>query len=194
MTTPGSRWAEESPYEKALAEQRRQEKQAKKRAKEERQRMLEAEHSRKLDEQAARERTKEQEGQHVAQGEEDPDDREQNVKRRRVDDSDRAPVSTAPTTPSRSMLRFPAREWRPCRHVHMFEKLNRIEEGSYGYVSRARERSSGDVVALKKLKIDRASNDGFPITGLREIQTLSESRHENILHLREVLVGDTLDE
>lgn len=125
------------------------------------------------------------------------------MKRRRVDDdggggNDEATVSATTTaaapSPPRDLLRFPAREWRPCRHVDNFEKLNRIEEGSYGYVSRAREKSSGDVVALKKLKLDRASNDGFPITGLREMQTLSESRHENILHLREVLVGDTLDE
>ena len=91
------------------------------------------------------------------------------------------------------LLRFPAPEWGPCRHVDNFEKLNHIEEGSYGWVSRARETATGEVVALKKLKMDN-SNDGFPVTGLREIQTLMESRHSNIVNLREVVMGDKMDE
>ncbi|MCJ1420186.1 hypothetical protein MMC32_006543 [Xylographa parallela] len=93
-------------------------------------------------------------------------------------------------TPTK-LLRFPAPEWGPCRHVDNFEKLNHIEEGSYGWVSRAREIATGEVVALKKLKMDN-SNDGFPVTGLREIQTLMESRHENIVNLREVVMGDNM--
>ena len=48
-------------------------------------------------------------------------------------------------------------------------------------------------MALKKLKMDNAI-DGFPVTGLREIQTLMASRHENIVALREVVMGDKLDE
>ena len=91
------------------------------------------------------------------------------------------------------LLRFPAPDWGPCRHVDNFEKLNHIEEGSYGWVSRAREIATGEVVALKKLKMDN-SNDGFPVTGLREIQTLMESQHTNIVNLREVVVGDTMNE
>lgn len=74
-----------------------------------------------------------------------------------------------------------------------FEKLNHIEEGSYGWVSRAKEVSTGEVVALKKLKMEN-SNDGFPVTGLREIQTLMASSHINIVKLREVVMGDKLDE
>ena len=90
-------------------------------------------------------------------------------------------------------LRFPTRTWKPSRHVDEFEKLNHIEEGSYGWVSRAREISTGEVVALKKLKMDN-SPEGFPVTGLREIQTLMESRHPNIVNLREVVMGDTMNE
>ena len=95
--------------------------------------------------------------------------------------------------PPAKLLRLPTPEWGPCRHVDNFEKLNHIEEGSYGWVSRARETATGEIVALKKLKMDNAT-DGFPVTGLREIQTLMASRHTNIVALREVVMGDKLDE
>lgn len=91
------------------------------------------------------------------------------------------------------LLRFPAPQWSPSRHVDNFEKLNHIEEGSYGWVSRARETATGEVVALKKLKMENP-NDGFPVTGLREIQALMASRHPHIVTLREVVMGDGLNE
>lgn len=93
----------------------------------------------------------------------------------------------------RELLRFAAPEWGPCRHVSNFETLNHIEEGSYGWVSRARELGTGEVVALKKLKMDN-EHDGFPVTALREIRTLQESRHEHVVGLREVVMGSALDE
>jgi serine/threonine protein kinase len=47
-------------------------------------------------------------------------------------------------------------------------------------------------VALKKLKMDQ-EKQGFPITSLREIRTLMAcSSHENIVRVREIVVGDTL--
>lgn len=91
------------------------------------------------------------------------------------------------------LLRFATAGWAPCRHVEAFKVLNHIEEGSYGWVSRAEEVATGEVVALKKLKMEHA-NDGFPVTGLREIQTLMASRHPGVVNLREVVMGDTLDE
>jgi serine/threonine protein kinase len=69
--------------------------------------------------------------------------------------------------------------------------LNQIEEGSYGVVFRAREKSSGDIVALKKLKLDEEKH-GFPITALREINALMSCRHQNVVSIREVVVGETL--
>lgn len=102
-------------------------------------------------------------------------------------------VVTPDDSSSLKLLRFPAPRWSPCRHVDNFEKLNHIEEGSYGWVSRARETATGEIVALKKLKMENP-NDGFPVTGLREIQTLKASRHPHIVTLREVVMGDSLNE
>lgn len=35
--------------------------------------------------------------------------------------------------------------------------------------------------------------DGFPITSLREINTLMKAQHENIVTVREVVVGSNMD-
>ncbi|KAJ3025440.1 UNVERIFIED_CONTAM: hypothetical protein HDU68_007124 [Siphonaria sp. JEL0065] len=75
----------------------------------------------------------------------------------------------------------------PCRSVDLYEKLNRIEEGSYGIVYRARDKQTGEIVALKKLKLENEVN-GFPITTLREIYTLLLAKHENIVDVREIVV------
>ena len=47
----------------------------------------------------------------------------------------------------------------------------RIEEGTYGVVYRARDKKSDEIVALKRLKMER-EKEGFPITSLREVSTL----------------------
>lgn len=78
-----------------------------------------------------------------------------------------------------------------CSPISDYERLNHIEEGSYGVVFRARHLPTGDIVAIKKLKLEKETN-GFPITSLREIRTLMMARHENVVHVREVAVGDTL--
>ncbi|CCM00927.1 uncharacterized protein FIBRA_02974 [Fibroporia radiculosa] len=80
---------------------------------------------------------------------------------------------------------------QPSRSVYCYERLNSIEEGSYGVVFRARDKETGDIVALKKLKLDEEKN-GFPITALREINSLMACKHENVVGIREVVVGDTL--
>jgi len=80
---------------------------------------------------------------------------------------------------------------QPSRSVYSYERLNQIEEGSYGVVFRAKDKQTGDIVALKKLKLDEEKN-GFPITALREVYALMSCRHENVVGIREVVVGDTL--
>lgn len=79
-----------------------------------------------------------------------------------------------------------------CRSVDEFECLNRIEEGTYGVVYRARDKRTNEVVALKRLKMEK-EREGFPITSLREINTLMKAQHENIVTVREIVVGFDLD-
>ena len=184
MTSQGkSRWANDEEDE-ALEAQQKYEKDLKKKAKAERQRKLQKE-------EILRGQRAEKVAEDAAQGHEAINTELQRPsKRRRLSpEPDKILKEQSP----QKLLRFPAPEWGPCRHVDNFEKLNHIEEGSYGWVSRAREIATGEIVALKKLKMDNA-NDGFPVTGLREIQTLKASRHTNIVALREVVMGDKLDE
>eukprot|EP00913_Durusdinium_trenchii_P018593 g17471.t1 len=75
-----------------------------------------------------------------------------------------------------------------CRGVEVFEKLNRLGEGTYGTVYRARDTETGDIVALKKVRI-HAEKEGFPRISLREIRLLKRLRHPNIVELQEVACG-----
>ncbi|CDW75165.1 cyclin-dependent kinase 10-like [Stylonychia lemnae] len=74
------------------------------------------------------------------------------------------------------------------RCVSDFEKIQEIGEGTYGTVYKARDKTTGDIVALKKVRMHN-ENDGFPITSLREINILSNLMHPNIVNLKEVVVG-----
>lgn len=103
-------------------------------------------------------------------------------------------LSTSPKRPPQSVFVPPRTRHPPLtssRSVYCYEKLNSIEEGSYGIVFRARDKQTGDIVALKKLKLDEEKY-GFPITALREINALMLCRHDNVVGIREVVVGETL--
>jgi cell division cycle 2-like protein len=74
--------------------------------------------------------------------------------------------------------------------VDRYRKLNRIDEGTYGVVYRARDMQTDEVVALKQLKVSAAkSEDGFPIPSLREVTLLTTLDHPNVIRLHEVVVG-----
>jgi cell division cycle 2-like protein len=167
-----SRWADDDA-DKAESLRRKKEKEEKKRA--------------KLAKQQA-----EQEAAAAAQASREAAEESRPAKRRRVSTSPEKDPDQSKGG-ERRLLRFEGGGWGPCRHVNNFEVINHIEEGSYGWVSRAKEIETGEVVALKKVKMDY-SEDGFPITALREIQMLQKARHKNIVDLREILVGDTFDE
>ncbi|KAF8272889.1 Pkinase-domain-containing protein [Lactarius quietus] len=104
-------------------------------------------------------------------------------------------ASPQATAALRKSIFAPPRTYHPpltsSRSVYSYERLNSIEEGSYGVVFRAREKQTGDIVALKKLKLDEEKH-GFPITALREINALMSCRHDNVVGIREVVVGETL--
>ncbi|PSN39779.1 Cyclin-dependent kinase 11B, partial [Blattella germanica] len=73
-----------------------------------------------------------------------------------------------------------------------FPIISRIEEGTYGVVYRARDKRTEEVVALKRLKMEK-EKEGFPITSLREINTLLKAQHPNIVTVREIVVGSNMD-
>ncbi|KAG4989988.1 hypothetical protein JHK85_032971 [Glycine max] len=79
-----------------------------------------------------------------------------------------------------------------CRSVDEFERLNKIDEGTYGVVFRAKDKKTGEIVALKKVKMEK-EKEGFPLTSLREINILLSFHHPSIVDVKEVVVGSNLD-
>lgn len=179
-----SRWADDDDDAAADAARKR-EKEEKKRAK--------AEKQRKADETAAQALRAQQASTAAAdtQSEQNQTDLSNRPSKRRKLSPEREEVRDGDKEEEAGvkLLRFPVEGWKKCRSVEEYEKLNDIEEGAYGWVSRAKDSATGQVVALKRLKMDNA-NDGIPVTGLREIQTLMDCEHPNIVALREVVVGE----
>ncbi|KAG9509672.1 Cyclin-dependent kinase 3, partial [Fragariocoptes setiger] len=70
-----------------------------------------------------------------------------------------------------------------------YVKIDKIGEGSYGVVYKARKRGSRAIVALKKVKLNQPDiiDKGIPSSSLREIAALKDLKHPNILRLYDVI-------
>ncbi|EPY28837.1 cyclin-dependent kinase [Strigomonas culicis] len=66
-----------------------------------------------------------------------------------------------------------------------YERQEKIGEGTYGVVYKAREVTTGATVALKRIRLDN-EEEGVPCTAIREISLLKELRHDNIVRLFDV--------
>ncbi|KRZ13734.1 Cyclin-dependent kinase 5, partial [Trichinella zimbabwensis] len=72
--------------------------------------------------------------------------------------------------------------------MQMYEKLEKIGEGTYGTVFKAKNRETHEIVALKRVRLDD-NDEGVPSSALREICLLKELKHPNIVRLIDVLHG-----
>ncbi|XP_063933179.1 cyclin-dependent kinase 5 homolog [Zophobas morio] len=70
--------------------------------------------------------------------------------------------------------------------MEKYLKISKIGEGTYGIVYKAQNTESGDVVALKRIRLD-SEDEGVPCTAIREISLLKELKHPNIVRLFDVL-------
>lgn len=52
--------------------------------------------------------------------------------------------------------------------------------GTYGVVYKAKDTTSGQIVALKKIRLE-AEDEGVPSTAIREISLLKELKDDNIV-------------
>jgi len=67
-----------------------------------------------------------------------------------------------------------------------YSKLEKIGEGTYGVVYKAKNVQTGDLVALKRIKLD-SEDEGLPATAIKEISLLKGLDHPNIVKLHEVI-------
>jgi len=73
--------------------------------------------------------------------------------------------------------------------MQKYEKLEKIGEGTYGTVFKGKNRETGEIVALKRVRLDD-DDEGVPSSALREICLLKELKHKNIVRLYDVLHSD----
>eukprot|EP00056_Hartaetosiga_gracilis_P002686 m.55953 g.55953 ORF g.55953 m.55953 type:complete len:290 (+) comp11161_c0_seq1:78-947(+) len=71
-----------------------------------------------------------------------------------------------------------------------YEKIEKIGEGTYGTVYKAKLIEKGQIVALKKIKLED-ENEGVPSTAIREISLLKELHHPNVVSLLEVIHSES---
>jgi len=67
-----------------------------------------------------------------------------------------------------------------------YQKIEKIGEGTYGVVYKAKDTKTGEIVALKKIRL-QAEEEGIPSTAIREISLLKELQHKNIVRLLDVI-------
>ncbi|EUC33907.1 hypothetical protein COCVIDRAFT_39982 [Bipolaris victoriae FI3] len=92
-------------------------------------------------------------------------------------------ATPAGAPPSRTLQR----QFKGCCKIGEYEMMQKLGEGTFGEVHKARQRSTGHVFALKKILMHN-EKDGFPITALREIKLLKMLSHDNVLKLEEMAV------
>ncbi|MCL7028519.1 hypothetical protein MKW94_010333 [Papaver nudicaule] len=85
-------------------------------------------------------------------------------------------LTPEPIAPSHRSINMP----QGCRSVDGYERLNKIDEGTYGVVYRAKDKKTSEI-------------RGFSLTSLREINILLSFHHESIVDVKEVVVDNNLD-
>ncbi|XP_051904581.1 cyclin-dependent kinase 12 isoform X2 [Hippocampus zosterae] len=80
------------------------------------------------------------------------------------------------------------------RCVDKFDIIGIIGEGTYGQVYKAKDKDTGELVALKKVRLDN-EKEGFPITAIREIKILRQLKHCSVVNMKEIVTDkqDALD-
>jgi len=66
-----------------------------------------------------------------------------------------------------------------------YESMEKLGEGTYGLVYKARQKKTGQIVALKKMKLD-CEEEGVPSTALREVALLKMLDHPNVVRMYDV--------
>jgi serine/threonine protein kinase len=67
-----------------------------------------------------------------------------------------------------------------CLFVCLFVFVDVKKKGTYGVVYKAKNRETGEILALKKIRLEQ-EDEGVPSTAIREISLLKELQHPNIV-------------
>ncbi|CAB3369212.1 Hypothetical predicted protein [Cloeon dipterum] len=70
-----------------------------------------------------------------------------------------------------------------------YVRMEKLGEGTYGVVYKARDIRTNQIVAMKKIRAEE--DEGMPATAIREVSILRELTHANIVSLLDVLVEES---
>ncbi|KAF9797792.1 hypothetical protein SFRURICE_017987 [Spodoptera frugiperda] len=84
------------------------------------------------------------------------------------------------TTGAKSPFRPSYQRWRSVRSVDEFTYLNRVDEGVFGVIHAAKDKQTGEIIALKQLKKIN-EREGYSIAARRELGMLLRMKHPNIV-------------
>ncbi|KAL7665759.1 Serine/threonine-protein kinase BUR1 [[Candida] zeylanoides] len=90
-----------------------------------------------------------------------------------------ADAAARATKPASAAAAPPRREMSSLKKYQILQKLG---QGTFGVVQKAKNLDTGRLVALKQL-LNHSAKEGFPITAMREITILKQLSHPNILEL-----------
>ncbi len=71
-------------------------------------------------------------------------------------------------------------EFETDAQLSKYERVEKIGEGTYGMVFKVRHKTTNEIYAFKKIKLD-CDDEGVPSTSIREISLLKELNHPNIV-------------
>ena len=70
--------------------------------------------------------------------------------------------------------------------VDKYDKIEKVGEGTYGYVFKAKDRTNNKIYAVKKINLEN-EDEGVPSTAMREISILKELNHPNIVTMENIV-------
>ncbi|OCH89511.1 Pkinase-domain-containing protein [Obba rivulosa] len=73
--------------------------------------------------------------------------------------------------------------------MERYAKIEKVGEGTYGVVYKAKDTTTNQVVALKKIRLE-AEDEGVPSTAIREISLLKELKDDNVVRLLDIVHAD----
>jgi len=73
-----------------------------------------------------------------------------------------------------------------------YTKMGRLGEGTYGIVYKGQDKITGEIVAMKKIRL-ASEDEGVPSNTLREVSFLKELAHPNVVqYVQRLIPGNRL--